>query len=99
DPATFLAHEKTRSPDAAARELVVFAIARLARAKPDEAAERVEQWSARLGPEAARFAWAQVAWQAALLHHPRALEWYAHAGDAPLTDAQVAWRARAALRA
>src|SRR5256885_16393014 len=34
-----------------------------------------------------------------MAHHPRALEWYAFAAYAPLTDTQVAWRARAALRA
>jgi soluble lytic murein transglycosylase len=32
-------------------------------------------------------------------HHPRALEWYGNAGPSPLTDTQIAWRARAALRA
>src|SRR5258705_468000 len=71
---------------------------RLARAKPDEAAERLAGMAPRLSNDAVAHSWGQVAWQAALTHHPRALEWYALAGNAPLTDTQVMWRARAALR-
>src|SRR5260221_469925 len=52
-----------------------------------------------LGREATRRRWGQVAWQGAMAPHPKALEWYALAGATPLTDSQVAWRARAALRA
>lgn len=99
DPGGFLAREKSTLLTRTARELVVFAVARLARAKPDEAAERLVQFAARLGPEATRTAWAQVAYQAAMAHHPRALEWYAQAGDATLAEAQKAWKIRAALRA
>jgi soluble lytic murein transglycosylase len=99
DPAAFLAREKSPILPRASRELVIYAVSRIARAKPDEAAERLAIVAPRLGPDDAKFTWGQLAWQAALAHHPRALEWYAQAGDAPLTDAQVAWKARAALRA
>ena len=99
DPAKYLAQEKSTRPSRATQELVLLAITRLARSKPDEAAERLSSFAARLGPATTAWAWGQLAWQAALVHHPRALEWYAAAGDTPLTDAQVAWRARAALRA
>jgi soluble lytic murein transglycosylase len=96
NPAAFLARQRSRVLTRSVRELTVYAIGRLARSRPDEAAELV----ARLGDGTdARYAWGQVAWQAAMSHHPRALEWYAHAGDAPLTDDQVAWKARAAMRA
>lgn len=96
DPAGFLARQKSEVLTRSVRELMVYAIGRLARSRPDEAAERV----ARLGDGAdERYAWGQIAWQAAMSHHPRALEWYAHAGDAALTDAQIAWKARAAMRA
>src|SRR6185503_4626053 len=44
-------------------------------------------------------AWGQLAYQAALDLHPGALAWYGRARGCALTDAQVAWRARAALRA
>lgn len=96
DPAGFLARQKSPVLTRSVRELTVYAIGRLARSRPEEAAERAE----RLGNDAdARHAWGQIAWQAAMGHHPRALEWYAHAGEADLTEMQVAWRARAALRA
>ncbi len=99
DPAAFIAREKSPILDRASRELTIFAIGRLARAKPDEAAERLALLAPRLGRDDARFAWAQVAHQAATTHSPRALQWYREAGDTPLDEAQAAWKARAALRA
>ena len=99
DPGAFLAREKSPVLNRASKELVVYAIGRLARARPEEAAERLLQFAGRLDADAAAFAWGQVAWQAALAHHPRALEFYAHASGAALSDTQVAWKARAALRA
>jgi len=99
DPRRFLKREKPAAQSRAARELTLFAIGRLARAKPEEAAEEIGAIADRLGPEAASFAWSQVAYLGAQNHHPLALEWYAAAGATPLTDAQIAWKARAALRA
>ena len=81
------------------RELIVFALVRLARSKPEEAAERLVALAPRLGSAGSEYAWGQVALHAAMSHHPRALDYYAMAKDATLTDAQLAWRARAALRA
>jgi soluble lytic murein transglycosylase len=99
DPAKFLAHEKSGTLLGSQRAIVFFAIAKLARAHPEDAADWLERFAPRLGPDLAKAAWVQVAWQAALAHHPRALEWYAAAGDASMSDSQIAWRARAALRA
>ena len=99
DPGGFLARERFgQHPVRSSQETLVFAVERLARAKPDEAAERLAALAPRLSNDALAHAWGQVAWQAALTHHPRALEWFALAGNAPLTDTQIAWRARAALR-
>ncbi|MEP7070565.1 MAG: transglycosylase SLT domain-containing protein, partial [Usitatibacter sp.] len=100
DPGSFLAREKFgQNLTRASQETLVFAIERLARSKPDEVAERLSQIGPRLDAATLQHAWGQVAWQAALAHHPRALEWYALAGNAPLTDTQVAWKTRAAMRA
>ncbi|APV49848.1 hypothetical protein BWI17_09245 [Betaproteobacteria bacterium GR16-43] len=99
DPVKFLVHEKSPILDRASKELTIFAVERLARTKPEEAAERLVLFAHRLGPDDARFAWAQVGYHAAASHHPRALEYYALSGDFPLTDAQFAWKARAAMRA
>lgn len=97
-PAEYLAHENSRALGRGEREIVMFATERLARSQPDEAAERLESFTARLGADAG-YAWSQLAYQAALNLHPRALEWYARAAGTPLTDGQIAWKARAALRA
>jgi soluble lytic murein transglycosylase len=98
NPARYLAREKGALPARSTREVVVYALTRLARNHPDEAAERLEQFAARLGADATRFAWGQVAYQSAMNHHPRTLEFYRLAGEAPLTETQAAWKARAALR-
>ena len=99
DPAKFLAHEKSARFSNGTRELVLFALERLARTRPDEAADRLPAFAARLGPEATSYAWGYIAWQGAMGHDPRALDWYARATDTPLTASQVAWKARAAMRA
>ena len=99
NPAHVLAQERATRLSRPQQETVVFAVARLARTKPDDAAGQLNAFAGRLTPEMAGFAWAQVAWQAALVHHPRALEWYGLAGATPLTEPQASWRARAALRA
>ena len=98
EPGNFLAREKSPILSRSTKELVIFAVGRLARVRPDEAAERLALIAGRLGHDEARFAWGQIAYHAALAHHPRALEWYGEAGDAALTDTQLMWKARAALR-
>jgi soluble lytic murein transglycosylase len=99
DPAGYFTKERGPFGTRASRELALFAIERLARQKADEAALRLEKIEAMLPPEDRGYAWTRVALQGALAHDPQALKWYANAGDAPLTDVQVAWKARAALRA
>ena len=99
DPGRYLAGEKSRIPTRATHELLLFAVARLARARPDEAAKHLQAHAAVLGPDDARCGWAQIGYAAAQMHHPRALEWYEQAGEGPFTDAQLQWKARAALRA
>src|SRR5688572_3905477 len=99
DPGGFLAKDKTSLTSRAAREVTIHALDRLARTKPEEAAQHLERLAPQLGTADARYAWGRVAHQAALQHDSRALAWYAHAADAPLNEAQLAWKARAAMRA
>lgn len=99
NPAHYLAGEKSRIPSRATHELLLFAVTRLARTRPEDAAAQLAAHAAVLGPDDARYGWAQVAWAAAQQLHPRALEWYALAGEGPFTDAQLEWKARAGLRA
>ncbi|MDH5264137.1 MAG: lytic transglycosylase domain-containing protein, partial [Betaproteobacteria bacterium] len=99
DPARYLATQKTRIPTRAIHELLLFAVTRLARSRPEEAAKHLQSHATLLGPDDTRYGWGQVAFAAAQQHHPRAVEWYAEAGEGPFTDAQLQWKARAALRA
>ncbi len=81
----------------AGRESLMFAVQRLARTSPQIAAQH---WN-RLGDavdEADRaYVWGLIAHQGAQRLDPAALGWYARAGK--LSDAQLAWKARIALRA
>jgi soluble lytic murein transglycosylase len=99
DPGSYLAQERSANPGRASREVILYAVARLARSKPEAAAKQLEAHAARLGPDDTRYGWAQVGYAAALAHHPRALEWYEQAGEGPFTAPQLEWKARAALRA
>jgi soluble lytic murein transglycosylase len=99
DPARHLLRDKSALVSRGAKELTIFAVERLARTRAEEAADRLAPMKGRLGAEATSFAWGQVAFQAAMNHEPRALDYYQMAADAPLTEAQAAWKARAALRA
>jgi len=83
-----------------AREVAVLAAVRYARDEPQAAAEALEGALGRRLPEKElKYLWGRVAFEAAREHHPDALKWYARAGDTPLDDDQLAWKARAALRA
>ncbi|MBS0338030.1 MAG: lytic transglycosylase domain-containing protein [Proteobacteria bacterium] len=82
------------------REMVLFAIVRLARSDPRLAAEFVNSGLGQKLPAADRsYLWGRVAFEAAKRLLPEAAEWYAKAGDADFSDDQLAWKARAALRA
>ena len=81
------------------REVALFAVQRLARAEPQEAAKRFARIESQFPPEERAYGWGQVAWQAALRHLPEALGWYEKSAGTLLGEEQLAWHARAALRA
>jgi len=98
DPQRFLERplEFTTRAD---RELLMFALGQLARSDAPRAAAYFESVAARF-PESERgYLWGQIAYRGALNLEPQALAWYAKAADSPLSDSQLAWRARSALRA
>jgi soluble lytic murein transglycosylase len=80
------------------REVVLFALQRLARNDPQDAAKRFGRIESSFPAEERAYAWGQLAWQAALRHQPEALAWYERSVGTLLSDEQLAWRARAALR-
>ncbi|MCL2635592.1 MAG: lytic transglycosylase domain-containing protein [Betaproteobacteria bacterium] len=80
------------------RELVAIAIQRLAVSDPRLAAGELEKRQPLLRQPEREWAWSQIALQGARRHLPEALDWYARAGFAPLSEEGFQWRARAALR-
>ena len=81
----------------AGRETVMFAVHRLARTAPLLAAQRWTNLGARFSDAERGYVWGVIALLGAQRHDPNALRWYALAGE--LNDLQLAWQARAALRA
>ncbi|MBU2227259.1 MAG: lytic transglycosylase domain-containing protein [Proteobacteria bacterium] len=84
---------------AAERELVIVALSRLAQNDPQLAAER---WNGKLRDrfplEDRQYVWAMLAVCGARRHLPEAVEWFREAGEMPLSNEQLVWRARIALR-
>jgi soluble lytic murein transglycosylase len=81
----------------AARETTMFAAYRLARSSPQQAAMHWGNMESRFTEEERAFVWGHIGLQGALKHDREALSWYAKAGA--MTDFQLEWKARAALRA
>jgi soluble lytic murein transglycosylase len=81
-PARFLERAGADLKKAAGRELVIVALAFLAQGDPQTAVRR----------------WAMLATRGARRHLPEAVEWFREAGETPLSDEQLAWRVRIALR-
>jgi soluble lytic murein transglycosylase len=83
----------------AVREVVVLAAVRNARTDPEAVATALEGRLGKALPASERkYLWGRVGYEAARKHHEEALKWYARAGNAELSDEQLAWKVRAALR-
>jgi len=98
-PARFLERSEAEVKTAAGRELVIVALTRLAQSDPQIA---VSSWSGRLRGhfplEDRQYVWAMLANRGAHRHLPEAVDWFKEAGETPLSEEQLAWRARIALR-
>lgn len=95
-PAKYLSEAKNNRGQ---RETLLYAIARVAANDPEAAAAQLEQIESVL-PEAERaYGWGQIALPAARKHMPIALAWFARADAANLSEEQLAWWVRTALRA
>jgi soluble lytic murein transglycosylase len=82
------------------REVLLFAVTRLARTDARAAAAMLEgPLGDQLPAEERATLWLRVATSGAIDLMPEALDWYGRAGNAPLADEQLAWKARAAMRA
>jgi soluble lytic murein transglycosylase len=100
-PQRYLDDKKKNLSQRAVRELTMFALQRLARIDPLAVAAHWEpKLRARFSTEEQGYVWGQLALQAARRNLPEALKWYgyAEAAGAQLSEEQLAWRLRAALR-
>ena len=82
----------------AQREVALYALTRIAKASPEEAASLWEQLQTQYAPAEQRYGWGQIGLHAARRHDSRALDWFLRAGLAG-SEAQATWKVRAALRA
>jgi len=80
-------------------EVNLYALDRLARTNILDAIVVNQALQERWSAQDAAFAWGRIAYHAARTHHPQALEFYAKANETPLDKEQLAWMARAAMRA
>jgi soluble lytic murein transglycosylase len=97
NPAGHLEKQRFDLGSRAGRETAMFAAYRLARTSPQQAAAHWARLESRFSRDERAYVWGQLAYFAAMRHDPDALAWFARAGD--LSDVQLAWKVRAALRA
>jgi soluble lytic murein transglycosylase len=99
-PARFLASPPKNLDKRATREMLLFAVVRLARGDPEAAAEVLRgKLGERLSAEDMKYLWGRVALEGARRLIKDAHQWYRLADDQQLNDEQLAWKTRAALRA
>ena len=98
-PARFLEGPEVDLRTAAGRELAIVALSSLAADDPPAAADRWGRMAQSAFPlEDQQYVWAVLATHGAYQRVPEAVDWFRKAGGTSLTDEQLAWRARIALR-
>ncbi len=96
--ARYLASINLARATPAERMLALFALRRLAKQSPDIALAHWDKIAAYFPETEQRYFYGWLAYEGARALDDRALSWYRAAQQAPLTQVQLAWRARAALR-
>ncbi len=97
NPAGHLNSGKVELKTRGGREAAMFAVYRLARTSPQQAAAQWEKLAPRFSEEERGYVWGMLGYFGAMRHDPAALGWFAQASG--MSDLQLAWKARAALRA
>lgn len=80
------------------RAVALFALQRLAKQSPDLAVAKWNKLAAYFPPAEQHYFYGWLAYEAARIQDPRAMQWYKLAADQALNEQQLAWRVRAALR-
>jgi soluble lytic murein transglycosylase len=98
-PAKFLERSALDLETPLGRESAIAALIRLSQSDLPGA---LQHWNGslreKLSREDQRYLWAVLGAAGARRGLPEALDWFVNAGDTPLTDDQLAWQARVALR-
>ena len=81
------------------REVALYALNQLAKSNSTQAEMMLKQRLMQIPEAEQRYAWGQLALQAARRHEANALAWFEQAGNLALSDPQREWWVRAALRA
>ena len=97
NPAGYLEKQQLDPRTRGGRETVMFAVARLGRSSPQQAATYWMQIEPRFSAAERGYVWGQLAQSSAMRHEPDAPAWFLKARD--LSDTQLGWKVRAALRA
>jgi soluble lytic murein transglycosylase len=93
DPTKYLEQKSLNPRSRAVRETVMFAVHRLARTSPQQAARYWTNLEENFPAADRAYVWGMIAYLGAMRHDADALGWYARAAD--LSDLQLAWKARA----
>ena len=97
NPAAHLNEPRADLKSRASRETTMFAVYRLARTSPQQAAAHWTKLAPRFSDEESAYVWGMIGYFGAMRHDAAALDWYSRASG--MSDLQLAWKARAALRA
>lgn len=99
DMARYLEKLAPDKMNASQRIAALFALHRLAKQSPDLASARWAGMSASFAADEQRYYLGWLGYEAARNLDGRALQWYREAANSPLSERQMEWRVRAALRA
>ncbi len=103
NPLRYLDKQRHEIKTRADREVALYALLRLLRSGPDQASAYWPKVRERFDPAEQSYFLGHLASQAARRLDPRALGWFKQAAaihpSVPLSDTQLAWQTRAALRA
>ena len=97
NPAAHLSDAPAELKSRGGREATMFAVYRLGRTSPQQAAAHWVKLAPRFSAEERAYVWGMLGYFGAMRHDPAALDWFAQAAD--MSDLQLGWKVRAALRA
>jgi soluble lytic murein transglycosylase len=98
DPDRYLAKVNLDNSSDGQRLVAMFALLRLSKHSPQLAFRRWEKIADKFSLEEQKYFFSWLGYEASRNHDVRALAWYKLAADMALTEPQLAWRVRAALR-